>query len=155
MTHALPQMERLIKVLEGRWTCQVIYEPNPRMPAGGTSLGWEECRVGPGRSSLLFDTRAHGESGDFEGAGFITWNEPNRSYSLQWLSNSSPNPGVFTGRWDGLDIVFDGYEYAADHRLASRHSITDIGDDAFLYTVDMGSAPEDLKRAATIHYTRD
>ena len=67
MSGSLPQMERLIEVLAGRWKCDVTYEPSKQMPDGGTSVGWEECRVGPGRSSLLFETRTYGESGTFTG----------------------------------------------------------------------------------------
>jgi hypothetical protein len=155
MAGVLPQMERLIEVLDGRWKCQVTYEPNPQMPDGGASVGWEECRVGPGRSSILFNNRAQGESGTFEGAGFITWNAADDLYNLHWLSTSSPEPGFFTGRWDRGDVVFDGHEYIADQRFASRHSITKISAEAFVYTIEMGSAPDDLKRTATIQYSRD
>lgn len=154
MTGALPQMERLIEVLEGHWKCQVTYEPNPRMPNGATGVGWEKSRVGPGRSSILFDTRADGEAGAFEGAGFITWNSANGSYDLHWLSSASPEPGFFTGRWDGGNVVFDGHEHVGGQRFASRHSILNISPDAFVYAVDIGSTPNSLKRAMTIEYAR-
>lgn len=52
-------------------------------------------------------------------------------------------------------MVFDGYEYVANQRFASRHSITDVSAEEFAYTIDMGSAPDTLKRAVTIRYTRD
>lgn len=39
--------------------------PNPQIPNGTTSFGWEEFRVGPGGASILFDTQAHGELGAF------------------------------------------------------------------------------------------
>jgi hypothetical protein len=53
------------------------------------------------------------------------------------------------------NVVFDGYEYVAAQRFASRHSISDVSADAFVYTIDMGSAPDTLKRAVTIRYARD
>jgi hypothetical protein len=155
MTGVLPQMERLIEVLEGRWKCDVTYEPNPQMPNGATSVGWEEARVGPGRSSILFDTRADGEAGAFEGAGFITWNSVNSSYDLHWLSSASPEPGLFTGRWDGGNVVFDGHERVGGQRFVSRHSIINIRAEAFEYTVDMGSTADNLTRAITIQYARE
>lgn len=71
-------------------------------------MGGEPCR--PGRLSILINTQSHGESGTFEGAGFITWNAADSSYNLHWLSNSSPEPGFFTGWWSGGNAVFDGYE---------------------------------------------
>jgi hypothetical protein len=126
-------MERLIEVLDGRWNCQVTYAPNPQMPGGGTGTGWELCRVGPGRSSVLFDTRATGERGAFEGAGFITWNTPRSAYDLHSLTSTSPEMGVFTGRWQDGDVIFDGYEYVAGQRFASRHSIADIDSNAPLH----------------------
>ncbi|MGV0743824.1 hypothetical protein [Mycolicibacterium sp. XJ870] len=154
MTALLSQMERLIGVLEGRWKCQVTYEPNPGMPGGGTSVGSEECRVGPGRWSIFFDTHAEGETGTFEGAGLITWNAKNDGYDLRWLTTSSPEPGMFAGRWEDGDVVFDGHEYLAGQRFASRHSITEINPDAFVYTVELGPVPDALMRTATIRYTR-
>jgi len=129
--------------------------PNRQMPEGGTSVGWEESRAGPGRLSIIISTQSHGESGTFEGAGFITWNAAHSSYNLHWLTSSSPEPGFFTGRWSGGNVVVDGYEYIVDQRFASRHSITDVSAEAFAYTIDMGSAPDTLKRAVTIRYTRD
>jgi hypothetical protein len=151
----MSEMERLIDVLEGRWTTQASYEPDPRTPYGTSAVGWEECRVGPGRASVLIEGESYGVRGTFEGAGFITWNAGSRTYNLHWLSTSSPEPGVFTGQWSGDDVVFDGYEYVAKERFASRHSITDIRADGFVYTIDMGPAPDHLRRKATIDYTRD
>ena len=145
-------MRRLIEVLEGHWTCHVIHAPNKQIPDGATSSGWEDCRAGPGRTSILFDTRAHGALGTFEGAGFITGEDD--AYDLYSLTSASAQPGVFTGRWHGGNVIFDGHECIADRRFASRHSISDIGADAFVYTIEMGSAPEDLTRTATIRYAR-
>jgi hypothetical protein len=152
---ARSQMEQLIDVLEGRWTTRVSYQPNPQMPDGGTSVGWEENRAGPGRASIIIETESHGASGSFEGAGFVIWNIAQSSYNLHWMSTSSSQPGFFTGRWSGGNVVFDGYEYVAENRFASRHSITEISADAFVYTIDMGSTPDHLMRTATIQYTRD
>ena len=106
-------------------------------------------RVDPVRHPCTWRTQI------FEGAGFIAWNAANSSYNLYWLSSSSPEPGFFTGRWEGGNAVFDGHEYVAEQRFASRHSITEISAEAFVYTVDMGSAPDNLNRAATIQYSRD
>jgi hypothetical protein len=147
-------MKRLIALLEGRWNCRVTHEPNPQMPHGATSLGWEESRVGPGGSSILFDTRAVGEFGTFEGAGFITRNAVNGAYDLYSLTSSSPEPGVFTGRWSDANVVFEGYEYVAGQRFASRHSITDIRAEEFVYSIEMGSTAGDWIRTATIKYMR-
>lgn len=149
------EMQRLIDVLAGRWTCRASYEPNPEMPEGGSSVGWEQCRVGPGGSSILFDTRARGAGGDFAGAGVITWDSADNCYALQWLSTSSPEPGHFTGRWSNGNVVFDGREFIGASSFASRHSITEISADSFVYTVDLGSAPGELRRAMTIRYARE
>lgn len=65
-------MRRVIEVLEGHWTCHVTHEPNPQMPTGATSFGWEDCRVGPGGTSILFDTRAEGALGTSEGEAAAT-----------------------------------------------------------------------------------
>lgn len=113
-TCSLPPMEQLIEVLEGRWHCHVVYEPTPDAPDRGSAVGWEECRVGPGRWSIFFDTRARGEAG-----------------------------------------IFGGYEFVAGRRFTSRHSITDISAETFVHTIDIGSAPGNLRREAVIRYTRE
>jgi hypothetical protein len=105
-------------------------------------------RVGPLRH------RAQSERGSFEGAGFITWNAASSAYDLYSLTSTSQEPGVFTGRWDNGNVIFDGYEYFAGQRFASRHSITDISANTLVYSVDMGCAPDKLKRAMTIQYER-
>lgn len=148
------EMERLLELLEGRWKTRVEHEPNPRIPDGETSEGWEESRAGPGRASLILETASQGPSGGFAGAGFITWDAAEGSYELCWLSSASPEPGRFRGQWRGPDLVFDGYEYVAGKRLASRHGITEVTPDAFTYFIDLGADEHSLRRATTIYYTR-
>jgi hypothetical protein len=82
---AQSEIEQLIDVLEGRWKTHVFYEPNPQMPDGGTSVGWEESHAGPGRASVIIETESHGASGSFEGAGFVTWDVAHSRYNLHWL----------------------------------------------------------------------
>jgi hypothetical protein len=151
---AVPEMARLLELIGGRWTTRVTTEPSPRLPEGGTSEGWEESRAGPGRASLILETASEGPSGGFAGAGFITWDSKAGNYELYWLSSASPEPGRFCGRWHGEDLVFDGYEYIAGRRFASRHSITELTPTAFTYFIDLGADPQSLRRATTIHYTR-
>jgi hypothetical protein len=150
----VPEIERLLELIGGRWRTRVVNEPSPRLPEGGRSEGWEESRAGPGRASLILETASSGPSGGFEGAGFITWNPVAGSYELYWLSSASPEPGRFRGRWQGMDLVFDGYEYIAGQRLVSRHSITGLTPSAFVYFIDLGVNAQSLRRATTIHYTR-
>jgi hypothetical protein len=150
----VPEMARLLELLGGRWTTRVTNEPSPRQPEGGTSEGWEESRAGPGRASLILETASEGPSGGFAGAGIITWDSRAGNYELYWLSSASPEPGRFRGEWRGEDLVFDGYEYIAGRRFASRHSITEITPTAFIYFIDLGAELQSLRRATTIQYTR-
>jgi hypothetical protein len=150
----VPEIERLLELIGGRWRTRVVNEPSPRLPEGGEGEGWEESRAGPGRASLILATASEGPSGGFEGAGFITWNRLERCYELYWLSSASPEPGRFRGKWHGMDLVFDGYEYIAGQRLVSRHSITELTADAFTYFIDLGVDAQSMRRAATIHYIR-
>jgi hypothetical protein len=153
-TNSQAEMEKLIGVVEGRWTTYVTIAPGPTLPDGGTSKGEEESRVGPGRASIILETRADGDDGPFEGAGFIVWHQADRCYDLHWLTTLSPEPGLLRGSWEGEAATFEGFEYVAGQRLASCHRIFDIEPDSFGYTIDLGPTAETLQRAMTIRYER-
>lgn len=149
-----PEMTRLIELLDGHWDTSITYAPSERAPEGGTGEGQETSRPGPGGLSLLIETSSNGPSGPYEAGGIIEWSPSEQVYKLHWMTSMSQVGSHFEGRWVGEDLVFDGTEAIMGETFASRHSITDIRSDAFLYTIDLGPTPEQLRRAITIEYSR-
>lgn len=148
------EMDRLVQVLDGRWDMAVTYQPSETAPQGGTFTGHEISRRGPGGFSVLVESTSQGPAGSFEGFGTIHWSTDERAYKLHWFTNLSSAPAVFTGRWEGSTLIFNGTETMMGQALASRHSITNIKSDSFHYIIDMGPTSAQLKTVITIDYTR-
>jgi hypothetical protein len=152
MTASSPEMEHALDALDGEWLTRSTYTPNPDLPEGGQGEGQETVRPGPGRHSLIIDTRSNGPLGPFEGHGFIVWSDGR--YRLTWLTSADPGVGAFEGLWIGNDLVFDGVEHQNGAALASRHSVVDLQPDAFRYRIEMGPTREALRTVMTIEYRR-
>src|ERR671919_975348 len=135
MTKPAQEMDRLIELLDGRWDMAVTYESSEMAPQGGSFTGQEISRRGPGGFSVLVESTSQGPAGPFEGFGTIHWSAEERAYKLHWFTNVSPIPAVFTGKWEGNDLVFNGTEIMMGRALASRHRITNIKPDSFHYVI--------------------
>lgn len=149
-----PEMKRLVELLTGGWDMTLTYAPGPLAPEGGTGTGQETSRPGPGGLSLLIETTSGGPAGTYDAGGIIDWSPAERVYKLHWVNNLSHEASYFDGTWVGDDLVFNGTERIMGHAFASRHSITNIRPDGFLYTIDMGPTHEQLERTITIEYTK-
>jgi hypothetical protein len=149
-----PEMQRLAALLTGTWDTTLTYAPGPLAPEGGTGTGQETSRPGPGGLSLLIETTAGGPAGLYEAGGIIEWSATQHLYKLHWVSSLSHVGSYFDGTWVDEDLVFNGTENLMGQAFASRHTITDIRTDAFLYTIDVGATHEQLERTITIEYAK-
>jgi Protein of unknown function (DUF1579) len=149
-----PEMQRLAALLVGTWDMTLTYAPGPLAPEGGTGTGQETSRPGPGGLSLFIETTAGGPAGQYEAGGIIEWSATQQVYKLHWLSSLSHVGSYFDGTWVEEDLVFNGTENLMGQAFASRHTITNIRTDAFLYTIDIGATHDQLERTITIDYTK-
>jgi hypothetical protein len=149
-----PEMQRLAALLAGTWDMTLTYAPGPLAPEGGTGTGQETSRPGPGGLSLFIETTAGGPAGQYEAGGIIEWSATQQVYKLHWVSSLSHVGSYFDGTWVEEDLVFNGTENLMGQAFASRHSITNIRTDAFLYTIDIGATHDQLERTITIDYTK-
>jgi hypothetical protein len=148
------EMRRLGALLVGTWDLALTYAPGPLAPEGGTGTGRETSRPGPGGLSLLIETTAGGPAGQYEAGGIVEWSAAEDVYKLHWVSSVSHVGSYFDGTWVGADLVFDGTENLLGQAFASRHAITNIRTNTFLYTVDIGATHDQLERTITIEYTK-
>jgi hypothetical protein len=149
-----PELQRLAALLAGTWNLAVTYAPGPLAPEGGTGTGQETSRPGPGGLSLFIETTAGGPAGQYEAGGIIEWSATQRVYKLHWVSSLSHVGSYFDGTWVEEDLVFSGTENLMAQAFASRHAITNIRPDAFLYTIDIGATHDQLERTITIEFTK-
>jgi hypothetical protein len=147
-------MERLLKQLVGRWVTEEKHEPSAMLPNGGTGKGQEGIRPGPGKLSLIGEYTSQGPMGEFTGIGIIQWSPGERIYRLHWFDNTAPSTTVMTGKWQGDDLFFTGTDTMNGKTVHARHAFTELKPDSFTYTIDVGPAANQLKRAVTIKYTR-
>ncbi len=56
-TQPSAELQSLIKVLSGKWSISVKFEPNPAMPNGAVGAGEETWRAGPGGFTFLDEER--------------------------------------------------------------------------------------------------
>jgi hypothetical protein len=149
-----PEMQRLAALLVGTWDQALTYAPGPLAPDGGTGNGRETSRPGPGGLSLLIETTSGGPAGQYEAGGIVEWSAAEDVYKLHWVSSVSHVGSYFDGTWVGGDLVFDGTENLFGQAFASRHAITNVRTNAFLYTVDIGATHDQLERTITIEYAK-
>lgn len=154
MSKPAPEMERVLQQFQGRWNTEEKHEPSEMMPQGGTGKGQEGIRPGPGKMSMIGEYSSQGPMGEFAGIGIMTWDPTARVYHLYWTDNTNPAMTISTGRWEGRDLVFTGVDTLGGKKSYSRHTFTDLTPNAFTYTLDLGPSTTQLKRTATIKYTR-
>jgi hypothetical protein len=149
------EIDRLLKILDGRWNMKVTYAPSPLLPEGGDATGQETSSSGPGGFSVVVDTLATGPGEfAFKAMGFIIWDDAEGVYRLYWFSSISPVASLFTGTWEDKDLSFVGTETIMGQTMSSRHRISNIKPDSFDYAIDMGPSSDKLERAITIQYSR-
>ena len=154
MPKPAPEIERLGGMLYGRWDTEEKHEPSEMLPQGGAGKGLETVRPGPGGLSLISEYKSEGPMGIFSGVGITTWNPAEKAYHIHWTDNSGPGVFVLTGKWEGKDLVFTASDMMAGKKIYARHAFTEITPTTFTYTIDTGSAPNQLKRNMTIKYTK-
>lgn len=149
-----PEITRFLNMTQGRWETAEKYDVSEMTPQGGEGKGQESFRPGPGKMSAISEYNSIGPLGEFAGVGIITWNPAEKLYYIHWTDNTNPVMTMLTGRWQGDDLVFTGSDLMKGKKVYSRHTYSDITPTTFTYTIETGPAPNQLKRAMTIKYTK-
>jgi Protein of unknown function (DUF1579) len=151
-----PEMQKLTKMLVGKWTAVTKTEPMGGTP-GGEAKGEATFYRGPGGLSLIEDFKSTGGGfGDFRGHGVTYWDPAAKNYTGVWCDSMTPTgcaPGG-TSKWEGDKIV--GYMEMPDEKgKAAKYRMTysDIKPDSVTFTME---APDgsSYKPMMTIVYTR-
>jgi hypothetical protein len=152
-----PEMQKLSKMLLGKWTAVVKEEAMGAMPASESS-GEATFRHGPGGLSLIQEFRiTSGSMAHFSGHGVTYWDEKAKNYSGLWCDSGTPGGcgPAGTSKWDGDNIV--GYMEMPDETgKMSKYRMTysDIKPDSVLFTMEAPDGSNGYKKMMTIAYTR-
>lgn len=151
-----PEMQKMTKMLAGKWTAVTKTEAMGGMP-GGEAKGEATFSRGPGGLSLIEDFKSTGGGfGDFRGHGVTYWDANAKQYTGIWCDTMSPKgcDNAGTSKWEGDKIV--GYMEMPDEKgkmTKYRMTYSDIKPDSVTFTME---APDgsNYKPMMTIVYTR-
>ncbi len=150
-----PEMLKLRKWFVGTWTTTEKHEPNDLLPNGGTGIGKEVIRVGPGGLMLISDYNSTGSMGKFSGHGIFYWDEHQKAYASFWCDNMNPvcEPAG-TGNWDEDDLLFRGETGPTAERVKTLQRYSRIGSDSFLYELSVADESGVMRKSMTVEYRR-
>ena len=150
-----PEMERLIKIMSGRWEVDELFAPGPYMPKGGAGRGMEMNRPGPGGFSLITDYRSlQGDNANFTGHGIIAWIPAEKAIKSYWVDSMTGASPVLTGTWVGEELVLKGTDVIDGKQWEVRQVCTDIKPDSHTWYFEMGLPGKKLERVMTFTYKR-
>lgn len=150
-----PEIEKVNKFLDGKWTATVKFEPSDFMPQGGSGSGVEKIYPGPGGLSLITDYQAKPDpTGAFQGHGVMTWDPKEQAYKSYWFDNMTPGSFVETGKWEGDNLVFTGDMEMMGKKMNVREVYTDIKPNSFTWCEESSTNGGPTKRVMTITYKK-
>ena len=152
-----PQMEKLVRALEGRWSIKEKLAPDATSPKGTTGDGRIIWRPGPGGFSLVEEYRSRQGQREVNGLGLFWWDEAAQGYRTIWCDSTNPGGCInFKNavHWKGpqLELVED-YEVKSK-RFTFREVFSDITSATFTQTLYGGESGKELKVDQIIQATK-
>jgi Protein of unknown function (DUF1579) len=150
-----PEIEKVNKLLGGKWTTTEKFEPSDFMPQGGSGSGMEQMHPGPGGLSLIADYQSKpGPMGAFRGHGVMTWDPKEQAYKSYWFDNMTAGSFVETGKWEGDNLVFTGDMEMMGKKMSLRQVYTDIKPSSFTWYEESSTDGGPTKRVMTLTYKK-
>jgi hypothetical protein len=141
----------------GTWAIRAQYEPSPKMPKGGTGVGSEVWRPGPGGRSVIEEYQERGDAGELHGLGIAWWDEKAKGQLVLWCDSDNPEGCHHTtsvARWEGASLVSTEESEVNGKKLVFQETFTDITPTSFTQILKSGPSAADLRTTVTIHATR-
>jgi hypothetical protein len=152
-----PEMQRLLRALEGRWSNSEKYEPSERMPSGGVGQGETVFRPGPGGLSLIEDEHSKNPKGELFGLSVTWWDQSAHGYRAIWCANNLPTGCIVMAKlaqWEGNQFVLGDESESEGKKFTFKEVVSDITPNSYLQTLSQGESGGELKRLMTIHATK-
>jgi amidohydrolase family protein len=146
---ASPEMQKLLRVFQGRWSYHVDREN------GDSGAGEQIWRAGPGGVELIEDL--NGASHDLFGLSVTWWDAVDRGYRTIWCDNTLPTGCVVMSKlaqWEGSDFVLRDECERDGKKFDSKEVVSEITPNTYTQTIYQGEAGGELKPVLTIHATK-
>jgi hypothetical protein len=156
-----PELQSLTKALAGKWTTTYEFVAGVMSPGGGKGTGEEVWRVGPGGYVLIEEEHVLGPDQEMFLIAFHWWDKSTNSLRGMLCNNSGPascNIDSYfnsTLNWDGKQLVIEMRFPQGAKKMVWHEVWSDITPTSFTQTGDMGEVGGPLKRAVTIHGTKN
>jgi hypothetical protein len=155
-----PEMQSLAKALKGNWSTTYEFAPGGTSPKGGTGVGEENWRTGPGGYVLIEEEHVRAPSDEMFLIAFHWWDKTTNSLRGMLCNNSGPAACDFNTysnsslKWDGKELTIN-LDFPQNGKNMTWHEVwSGITATSFTQTGDMGEVGGPLKRAVKIHGTR-
>jgi Protein of unknown function (DUF1579) len=152
-----PQLERLLRALEGTWTISEELAPDASSPTGKTGIGTEVWRKGPGGFSVIEEYRSKQGEDEVSGLGALWWDEPAQGFHTIWCDSTNPGGCIDfknPARWEGSNLVLQEDYESNGKKYTFREVFGDITADGFTQTLYGGPVGGPLKIDQTIRAKR-
>ena len=157
MTKPTPEMAKMIKLMAGNWTVTEKHDPSPMMPKGGSGKGTAVMTPGPGGTSLMEKYQSTGAMGpNFNGFGTFWWDPKQQLFRTVWCDNMTPNGCDTSGttKWEGDKLVGMMESEMNGQKMFTRFVYSDFKPGSFIMTMEVGTDPNNMKKASVITYTK-
>jgi len=152
-----PEMQRLLRALEGTWSNSEKYEPGEGMPNGGIGQGRTVFRAGPGGRSVIEDEYSKNPGGEVFGLSVTWWDEKAHGYRALWCDNKLPAGCIVMAKlaqWEGDQFVLGDESESGGKKFVFKEVVSDITPNSYTQTLSRGESGGELKRLVTIHATK-
>jgi hypothetical protein len=146
---ASPEMQKLFKVFQGRWSYRVDREN------GEPGAGEQIWRAGPGGVELIEDL--NGATDKLFGLGVTWWDAVDKGYRAIWCDNTLPTGCIVMSKpaqWDGSDFVLRDQFERDGKKIDYKQVVSAITPTTYTQTFYRGEADRELKTVLTIHATK-
>lgn len=143
-----PQIEKLLRALEGTWATTEKFAPDAASPHGATAEGRIVWRPGPGGYSVIEDYQSKQGNKETTGLAVFWWDDAAHGYRTIWCDSTNPGGCInfkSVARWEGSKLLLvEDYEINGK-RFTFKEVFGDITSSTFTQTLYGGPTGGDLK----------
>ena len=150
-----PEVGRLAELITGKWATSEQYAPSAMYAHATKGNGTDVIRSGPGDLSLISDYHSTNSYGKFSGHGVFAWDQKTASFTLFWIDNTSPQPTLSSGKWEGNSLVFTDDLTSPDGQpMYVKQTYSNFTPTSFTFTQESSIAGGPLKRDTLVQFRR-
>jgi hypothetical protein len=153
-----PQIEKLAKMISGRWRVSEAWDANDLVPKGGQGYGYAVIWSNPGGLWIEQQYHSSGPLGAFAGHGVIWWDDKAQGYKSLWCDNMTPGGCTVAnglGKWEGNNVVFDDQQETMGKKQVTKEVMATADSSSFTLTMSGSENGGAMKRGLVITYTSD